>query len=118
VGRRPQLHAAHADHRKALKWLKDHDVAHRSVHIVDEPPGKALLKRALDGGLPLKALFNTSGESYRSGGFKERLPEMSQTEALAALAADGKLIKRPFLVGDDVVLVGFKEDDWSAALER
>jgi arsenate reductase len=104
--------------KKALKWLEEHDVPHQSVHIVDKPPSKAQLKRALDGGLPLKALFNTSGESYRTGGFKDRLADMTQAEALSALAADGKLIKRPFLVSDDVVLVGFKEDDWSARLAR
>jgi arsenate reductase len=102
--------------KKALKWLDAHDVAHERVHIAENPPSKAQLKRALDSGLPLKALFNTSGESYRAGGFKERLGAMTQAEALAALAADGKLVKRPLLIGDDVVLVGFKEDAWKAAL--
>ena len=103
--------------KKALKWLEEHDVAHKSMHIVEAPPTRALLKRALDSGIPLKSLFNTSGESYRAGGFKERLADMSQAEALAALAADGKLIKRPFVVADDVFLVGFKEADWAAALK-
>jgi arsenate reductase len=102
--------------KKALKWLKDHDVAHESVHIVESPPKVALLQRALASGLALKSLFNTSGESYRSGGFKERLPAMTEAQALKALAQDGKLIKRPFLVADDAVLVGFKEDEWTAAL--
>jgi arsenate reductase len=104
--------------KKALKWLDANDVAHKRVHIAESPPSKALLKRAIDSGIPLKALFNTSGESYRAGGFKDKLAEMSQAEALAALSADGKLVKRPFLVGDDVVLVGFKEDAWKAALDR
>jgi arsenate reductase len=61
-------------------------------------------------------LFNTSGESYRSGGFKDRLPQMSEAEALAALAADGKLIKRPLLIGEDFALVGFHEAAWRERL--
>ena len=103
--------------RRALKWLDAQGIEHESVHIVEKPPSKALLKRALEAsGLGIKAFFNTSGESYRSGGFKDKLPTMSDAQALAALAADGKLIKRPLAVGDGVVLVGFKEDAWRAAL--
>jgi arsenate reductase len=105
--------------RKALKWLKDHGVAHETVHIVDKPPSASLLKRVLaQSGLPLKAHFNTSGESYRAGGFKDKLPTMSQSEAVAALAADGKLIKRPLLVSENLVLVGFDEETWKNALLR
>jgi arsenate reductase len=96
--------------RKALAFLGKHGVAHESVDIVTHPPKKAELERALSvGGLPLKKLFNTSGESYRAGRFGERLATMSEAEALAALAADGKLVKRPFILGDDFVLVGFDE---------
>lgn len=102
--------------KKALKWLAAQSIPHQPVHIVETPPSKAVLKRALASGVPLKGLFNTSGESYRNGGFKDSLPGMSEAEALAALTADGKLIKRPLLVSDDVVLVGFKEDAWEAAL--
>lgn len=96
--------------RKALAFLAKHEVAHETIDIVGKPPTKAELKRALTvGGLPLKKLFNTSGESYRAGRFGERLATMTETEALSALAADGKLVKRPFIVGDDFVLVGFDE---------
>ncbi len=103
--------------KKALAWLKQHRIEHKTVHIVDAPPSKAQLKKALDSsGLPLKSFFNTSGESYRNGGFKERIATMSEAEALTALAADGKLIKRPLAIADGTVLVGFKEDQWSAAL--
>ncbi len=66
-------------------------------------------------GLPLKKLFNTSGQSYRGGGFKDRLPTMSEDEQLAALAADGKLIKRPIVVDGDTVLVGFSADRYAEA---
>jgi arsenate reductase (glutaredoxin) len=103
--------------RKALAWLKQRGIAHETIHIVQTPPSKAQLKRALDAsGLPIKAFFNTSGESYRNGGFKDRIATMSQAEALAALAADGKLIKRPLAIDGDLVLVGFNEDKWSEAL--
>src|SRR5262245_10381721 len=93
--------------RKALKWLDAHGVRYESVNIVERPPARSTLGRALQhAGLPLRALFNTSGESYRNGGFKERLPVLSQAEALSALAQDGKLIKRPLLIDGERVLVG------------
>ena len=80
-------------------------------------PSAAQLKEAWRrSGKPLRALFNTAGQSYRQGGFKDRLPSLSDDEALAALAADGKLIKRPLLDTGEVVLVGFREEEWRAAL--
>jgi arsenate reductase len=103
--------------KKALKWLDGAAVEYEKIHIVEAPPKRAELKRILElSGLPLGKLFNTSGVSYRSGNFKEKLPSMSQSEALAALAADGKLIKRPLVVGKDVALVGFREVDYASAL--
>jgi len=96
--------------RKALKWLDAHGVDYEAIPIVDRPPSKAELKRMWRAsGLPLRKLFNTSGQSYRLGGFKERLPKMSEDECLAALAADGKLCKRPLLEDEDGALVGFSE---------
>lgn len=96
--------------RKALAFLAAHGVRHDTVDIVTKPPTQAELERALKvGGLPLKKLFNTSGESYRAGRFGERLATMSESEALDALAHDGKLVKRPFILADDFVLVGFDE---------
>ena len=103
--------------RKALKWLDEHEVRYDSVNIAEKPPARSTLAAALKHtGLPLRALFNTSGESYRNGGFKERLPSLSQAEALSALAQDGKLIKRPLLIDGERVLVGFDEKRWSEAL--
>ena len=102
--------------RKAIAWLKQKDIVHTQVHIVETPPSASLLKRALESGIQLRALFNTSGESYRNGNFKERLPEMTEAEAIAALRADGKLIKRPLLVGKDFVWVGFDEAKWKQTL--
>lgn len=100
--------------KKALKWLDEHGVDYRAVHIVEEPPSKTLLARLhRRSGLPIRRFFNTSGQSYRRGGFKDRLGAMSDGDAIAALAADGKLIKRPLVDGGEVVLVGFREDDYA-----
>ena len=103
--------------RKALSWLRDRDIPFREVDIVQSPPNVRVLRQALaDAGVDVRKLFNTSGQSYRNGGFKDRLPSMTEAEALAALAADGKLIKRPLAVSDGMALVGFKEAAWAAAL--
>ncbi|MEO8212947.1 MAG: Spx/MgsR family RNA polymerase-binding regulatory protein [Myxococcales bacterium] len=96
--------------RKALKWLQEHDVAADVRDIVVAPPAAKTLRDLLRrSGLPIARFFNTSGESYRAGGFKERLKTMPEGEALAALAADGKLIKRPLVDAGEAVLVGFDE---------
>ncbi|MCZ7677416.1 MAG: arsenate reductase family protein [Sandaracinaceae bacterium] len=103
--------------RKARKWLDAHGVEHRTVDLVAAPPSKKELTRLWKtSGLPLRKLFNTSGESYRAGGFKARLESMTDGEALDALAADGKLIKRPLLDAGDFVLVGFDEDRYEERL--
>ena len=103
--------------RRALKWLDQHKIAHSRINIVEEPPPRQLLARALASLGNLRALFNTSGQSYRDGNFKERLPTMSEDEALDALAADGKLIKRPFAVAEGIALTGFDEAAWQRALK-
>ena len=104
--------------KKALKWLDAHGIAHERVHIVDAPPSVATLRQALRlSGLPVAKLFNTSGVSYREGDFKSRLATMSEDEALAALAADGKLVKRPLVLGEGFALVGFREADYAARFE-
>jgi arsenate reductase len=99
--------------KKAIAWLRANDVAHEVRPIVTSPPSRAeleaLWKRS---GLPLKRLFNTSGQSYRDGGFGAKLPTMSDAEALDALAADGKLIKRPLVDAGSKVLVGFDPATW------
>ncbi len=100
--------------RKALKWLAAHAVEVESVHIVDAPPtADALRDMWRRSGLELRRFFNTSGRSYRGGGFKDLLPTMSEDDQLAALAADGKLIKRPLLDAGGSVLVGFREDAYA-----
>lgn len=103
--------------RKALKFLDEAGLDFKAKDIVSNPPSRVLLGKAHKlSGQPIKKLFNTSGQSYRDGGFKDKLPTMTEDEALAALAADGKLIKRPLVLGDGFVLVGFREDEWREAL--
>jgi len=103
--------------RKALAWLDKQGIAYESIDIVKAPPSRAVLERAAKAAAaPVKKMFNVSGESYRNGNFKEKLATMSDADAFAALAADGKLIKRPLVVGDKLALVGFDEAAWKAAL--
>jgi arsenate reductase (glutaredoxin) len=101
--------------RKARAFLDKKGVSYDAVDIVVHPPSRQQLKEAMKRtGLPIKKLFNTSGQSYRDGKFGERLPDMSEAEALAALVADGKLVKRPLVLGDDFALVGFDEKAYRA----
>ena len=103
--------------KKAIRWLEARGIEVRLVDIVEKPPSASKLKLALkQSGQPVAKFFNTSGQSYRSGGFKARLAGMSEADALAALASDGKLIKRPLIFGDGFVLVGFRETDYAARL--
>jgi len=103
--------------RTARKWLDEQGVTVELVDLtIDTPDVKALTDLHGRSGLPLKRFFNTSGQSYRGGGFKDRLPSMSSDDQLAALAADGKLIKRPILDTGSTVLVGFKADAWADAV--
>lgn len=96
--------------RKALAWLRAHGVEHETTDIVKHPPSVAELERILEKiGVDVKKLFNTSGEVYRQQGYKEKLKSMSVKEALQALAAQGKLIKRPIAVDADAAIVGFSE---------
>ena len=103
--------------KKALAWLAAHGVAYKAVDIVASPPSTAQLARARKlADVPVGKLFNVSGVSYREGDFKTRLSAMTDAQALAALAADGKLIKRPLAISESLALVGFREADWAAAL--
>jgi len=103
--------------RKALKWLDAKKLAYQKTDLVATPPSLGALRDLFRrSGLPINKLFNTSGESYRNGKFKERLATMSEGEALAALAADGKLIKRPIVDTGKAVLVGFDEKAYAKTL--
>jgi arsenate reductase (glutaredoxin) len=103
--------------KKARAFLSKHGVEVVAVDIVESPPSQQVLGDVLArAGVDVKKLFNVSGQSYRQGGFKEKLPDMTGKQALAALARDGKLIKRPLLIAERVTLVGFDEKAWTAAL--
>ena len=104
--------------RKAQKRLDEHDVDYDIRDIKTENPDLAELELWHQAsGLPLKKLFNTSGQLYRSLELSKKLPGMSDAEQYALLASDGMLVKRPILVTDDnKVLVGFKEDQWAETL--
>lgn len=103
--------------KKAEKWLKDHGVDYESRHIKEENPTEEELRRWIAAsGLPVKRFFNTSGMLYREMGLKDRLADMSEDEQIVLLATDGMLVKRPLLVTEDSVKVGFKEAEWSTLL--
>ena len=103
--------------KKAKKWLDDHGLACAARHIRDEQPTLAeLTEWHARSGLPIKRFFNTSGKLYSELALKDKLPTMTEAEQLALLASDGMLVKRPILVTEDKVLVGFKPAEWEAAL--
>jgi len=104
--------------RKARKFIEKVEQEAVFIDLKDSPPdAERLAALHAASGLPVKRFFNTSGQSYRNGGFKDRLAGMTDTDAHAALAADGMLIKRPILVVDDcTVKVGFREAEWRDAL--
>lgn len=103
--------------RKAKKFLDENHVAYEERHIKEANPSVEELKQWYEkSGLPLKRFFNTSGMIYRDMQLKDKLPNMSEEEQLQLLATDGMLVKRPLLIGDDFVLVGFKEAEWEKRL--
>lgn len=103
--------------RKALKWLDDKGIQYEVADIrADHPDEETLRQYHAKSGLPWKRFFNTSGTLYREMKLSEKLPDMSEEEQIALLATDGMLVKRPLLVGEDFVLTGFKEKEWSEKL--
>ena len=103
--------------KKAEAWLDAKGLSHDTRDIRLDRPTEAELRAWHEkSGLPLRRFFNTSGMLYRELGLSARLPEMTEDEMYALLATDGMLVKRPILVTDDRVLVGFRETEWDAAL--
>jgi len=100
--------------QKAKKWLDDNSVEYELRDIkTDNPTFAELTEWYKKSNLPLKRFFNTSGLLYKSLDLKNKLPSMTENEMLKLLSTDGMLVKRPMLVGDDFVLVGFKESEWN-----
>jgi len=103
--------------RNAVKFLREHGIEFKELPIRETPPSVSELKQALkskDGNV--RALFNTSGLDYKALGLSAKLPGMTELEALNLLAGNGNLVKRPFVVGKEVWLVGFEEGLWKKAL--
>ena len=103
--------------RDAIKWLDSHAVEYTAMPIRETPPSREELEAALqlmDGNI--RRLFNTSGMDYRAQGLAERLPAMTDAEAITLLTGNGNLVKRPFVIGNGVALTGFKPDVWSKTL--
>ena len=99
--------------RKALKFLAERKIAHEVIPIRERPPSVKELRAMLGHvGGDLRRVFNTSGGDYQALNMKERLPKMSVDEALALLAANGNLVKRPFALTASSGAVGFKPDEW------
>lgn len=101
---------------KALKFLDSKKVKYEKLPIVEKAPSQKELKEMLaalkDRGGSIKNLFNTSGVQYREMKISEKLPKMSEAEAIKLLSENGKLVKRPFVISEDTYLVGFKQDEW------
>ena len=102
--------------KKALAWLDSQGYKYDLIDIKTQNPDEKTLRSLYKkSGLPLKKFFNTSGKLYKEMELSKKLPDMTKEEQVRLLASDGMLVKRPILVGDHGVLVGFKEADWEAA---
>ena len=105
--------------QKAKSWLDAHNILYTDRHIAEVNPSYEELKEWYGkSGLPLKKFFNASGLLYKKMQLKDKLPAMSEEEQLRLLATNGMLVKRPLIVDEDVVLVGFKETEWERINEQ
>ena len=103
--------------KKAQKWLDEKGIGYTFRDIKEENPSYDELKTWYEkSGLDIKRFFNTSGLLYKSMSFKDKLPAMTVEEKIRLLCTDGMLVKRPILVSDETVLVGFKEQEWANTL--
>lgn len=103
--------------KKAQKWMDEKGLSYDIRDIKEENPTEDELRAWHKlSGLPLKRFFNTSGNLYKEMHLKDRLPEMSETEQFKLLSSDGMLVKRPLLVDEEKVLVGFREKEWEEKL--
>ena len=104
--------------KKAEAWLTANEIPYEKRPIKEQNPSAEELRAwHLASGLPLRRFFNTSGLLYKELNLKDKLPDMTEEEMISLLATDGMLVKRPLLIKDDTVLVGFREVEWTAALK-
>ncbi|MGL4762420.1 MAG: arsenate reductase family protein [Sarcina sp.] len=105
--------------KRAKKWLEENDIDFEDRHIVENNPTKEELKAFYEkSGLTINKFFNTSGIKYREMGLKDVVKSASEDELLEILSTDGMLVKRPLVILDDKVLVGFKEEQWKEAFKK
>lgn len=105
--------------QKAKRWLDERGIVYTERNIAEHNPTVAELQEwVARSGLPLKQFFNTSGLVYKEMNLKEKLPAMSEAEQIRLLATNGMLVRRPLLVGDDLILVGFKEAQWEGLRKK
>lgn len=104
--------------QKASKWLKENNIDIESRHIVENNPTVEELTSWIERSkLPVTKFFNTSGNVYKEQNLKEKVKTESREELIKILATNGMVVKRPLVIGDDFVLIGFKEDEWAAQLK-
>ena len=104
--------------KKAKAWLDEHNVNYDDRHIVENNPSYDELKSWYkQSNLPLKRFFNTSGMLYKELSLKDKLPTMSEDEQLKLLASNGMLVKRPLVITNEFILVGFKEKEWIESIQ-
>lgn len=102
---------------KAKKWLDDNKIKYMERSIVEKNPTYDEIKKWLnDSKFPIKRFFNTSGMMYKALGLKNKLSSMSEDDQIKLLSTNGKLIKRPILIGKNIILIGFKESEWETIL--
>ena len=100
--------------QKAKKWLQEHNIEFVDRHIVEENPTTEELKKWIEiSGYEIKKFFNTSGLKYKALNLKEKLANMNDEEKIKLLGTDGMLVKRPLVIMENNVLVGFKEEEWN-----
>ena len=103
--------------KKAKQWLDGRNITYTDRHIKEQNPTYEELRSwYARSGLPLKKFFNTSGLLYKSLNLKDKLPSMTEDEQLRLLATDGMLVKRPLIVAEDFILVGFRDKEWETFL--
>lgn len=104
--------------QKAKKWLEENKIEYTDRHIVEECPSQEELKKWIEqSGYPIRKFFNTSGLLYKSMNLKEKLPTLSENEQIKLLSSNGMLIKRPLVIGEDTILVGFRKEEWEQKLK-
>ena len=103
--------------KKAIRYLNDQLIDFVTIDIKEDNPDRKTLKKAIDiSGLPVRKLFNTSGNLYKEMNLSTRLPSMSEDEMIEILSSNGMLVKRPLLISDNYALIGFKEDQWKEVI--